>query len=210
MPASVPTVSTPSPITGASFASHWAHSTEIPGVCGPVSFAFRNASWLCDLASQPVRYSSQPPAGSGPCSSSHFVMCSISSRKSGSAAACSLKSSTTAGAISLVTGTCATSSPSRPVAQCTGASKCVPVCSPVLMSFQYHAGPRSSYRLISCRANDRVFPNGSGSLITGVAESSREVRSITSTRASRIAEMRASSTGMAGLSLAQVIRGERH
>src|SRR5262249_31165123 len=82
------------------------------------------------------------------------------------------------------------------------------VCSPVLMSFQYHAGPRSSYRLISCRAKDWVFPNGSGSLITGVAELSGEVRSTTSTRASRIAEMRASSTGMAGLRGASVIRGD--
>ena len=35
----------------------------------------------------------------------------------------SLKSSTTAGAISLPSGTCDTSSPSRPVTQCTGASK---------------------------------------------------------------------------------------
>ena len=43
-----------------------------------------------------------------------------------------------------LTGTWETSSPSRPVTQCTGASKCVPVCSPVLMSFQYQAGPRSS------------------------------------------------------------------
>ena len=39
--------------------------------------------------------------------------------------------------------------PSRPVTQWIGASKCVPVCSPVEMLFQYQAGPRSSYRLIS-------------------------------------------------------------
>ena len=71
-------------------------------------------------------------------------MWSISSRKSGSAAASALKSSTTAGAISRGTGTWATSSPSLPVTQCTGASKWVPVCSPVMMSFQYQAGPRSS------------------------------------------------------------------
>jgi hypothetical protein len=31
-----------------------------------------------------------------------------------------------------------------PVTQCTGASKCVPVCSPIVMVFQYHAGPFSS------------------------------------------------------------------
>jgi hypothetical protein len=39
----------------------------------------------------------------------------------------------------------------------------------VLMSFQYQAGPRSSYLLISCRAKGAVLPNGSGSLISGVA-----------------------------------------
>ena len=73
---------------------------EMPGVCGPVSFALRNSAWSPDRASQPVRYSSQPPSGSGPCSASHCLTCSISSRKSGSAAASALKSSTTAGAIS--------------------------------------------------------------------------------------------------------------
>jgi len=54
-PASVPTVSTPSPISSSLVASHCAQATEMPGVCGPVSFAFRNASWLADRASQPVR-----------------------------------------------------------------------------------------------------------------------------------------------------------
>ena len=33
---------------------------------------------------------------------------------------------------------------SRPVIQCTGASKCVPVCSPNDRLFQYQPGPRSS------------------------------------------------------------------
>lgn len=54
-PASVPTVSTPTPITGASSASHCAHSTEMPGVCGPVSFAFKNEAASSLRASQPVR-----------------------------------------------------------------------------------------------------------------------------------------------------------
>ncbi len=54
-PASVPTVSTPTPSTGASCASQRAHSTEIPGVCGPVSLAFRNADESSLRASQPVR-----------------------------------------------------------------------------------------------------------------------------------------------------------
>src|SRR5581483_501623 len=38
-PASVPTVSTPIPITGDSSASQAAQGTLMPGVCGPVSFA---------------------------------------------------------------------------------------------------------------------------------------------------------------------------
>jgi hypothetical protein len=49
------------------------------------------------------------------------------------------------------------------------------------MSFQYQAGPRSSYLLISCSANVLVLPNGSGSLMTGVEADSGAVRSMTST-----------------------------
>jgi len=96
-----------------------------------------------------------------------------------------------AGAISRSTGTWETSAPSLPVTQCTGASKCVPVCSPVLMSFQYQAGPRSSYRLISVSEKGAVLPNGSGSLSTGVDSDNGAVRSMTSTLASRMASVRA-------------------
>ena len=53
-------------------------------------------------------------------------------------------SMTAAGATSLSGTICETSSPSRAVTQCTGASRWVPVCSPVWMLFQYQAGPRSS------------------------------------------------------------------
>src|SRR5689334_7699982 len=197
-PASVPTVSTPIPMTGDSSASHREHSTERPGVCGPVSLAFRNRSWSWERSSQPVRNSSQPPSGSGPWVPSQALMCSTSSRKSGSAAAWALKSSTTAGAISLPGATWDTSSPSRPVTQWHGASKCVPVCSPVVMSFQYQAGPRSSNRLISCRAKDTVLLNGGGSLSTGVDEDSGAVRSMTSTVALASASESALSTDMGG------------
>jgi len=55
-----------------------------------------------------------------------------------------LLSMTAARAISWRAGTWETSLPSRPVAQWMGASKWVPTCSPVAMSFQYQAGPRSS------------------------------------------------------------------
>src|SRR6266851_3838164 len=64
------------------------------------------------------------------------------------------------------------------------------------MLFQYQAGPRSSYLLISCRANGEVLPNGAGSLISGVPGSSRAVRSTTSTVAARSAAISESSTGM--------------
>src|SRR5215831_14343896 len=198
VPASVPTVSTPMPITGDSSASHRAHSTEIPGVCGPVSLAFRKRSWSVERSSQPVRNSSQPPSGSGPWARSQSLMCSTSSRKSGSAAAWALKSSTTAGAISRPAGTWDTSSLSRPVAQWQGASKCVPVCSPVVMSFQYQAGPRSSKRLISCRLNETVLLNGGGSLSTGVDDDSGAVRSTISTVELDSASVRALSTDMGG------------
>ena len=38
----------------------------------------------------------------------------------------------------------ATSSPSRPVTQWIGASKCVPTCSPMVSAAHAQAGPRSS------------------------------------------------------------------
>jgi len=67
-----------------------------------------------------------------------------SNRKSASFATSAVMSITTAGATSVERGAWETSSPSRPVTQCTGASRWVPVCSPVWMSFQYQAGPFSS------------------------------------------------------------------
>ncbi len=54
-PASVPTVSTPTPRIGVSSASQRAHSTEMPGVCGPVSFGVEERGLVADRASQPVR-----------------------------------------------------------------------------------------------------------------------------------------------------------
>ena len=106
------------------------------------------------------------------------------------------KSSTAAGATSLATGTCDTSSPSRPVIQCTGASKWVPVCSLVEMSFQYQAGPRSSNRLRSVSAKGAAFANGGGSWMIGVPLCRGAVRSTTSTRPVRSASSRSASTGM--------------
>src|SRR5207253_491011 len=54
-PASVPTVSTPTPTNGLSLASHLASSISIPGVCGPVSLPFKNAFWSFARASHLVR-----------------------------------------------------------------------------------------------------------------------------------------------------------
>ena len=53
-------------------------------------------------------------------------------------------SMTAAGPMSFRGGIWATSSLSLPVTQWFGASRWVPVCSPVRMLFQYQAGPRSS------------------------------------------------------------------
>src|SRR5215831_15584187 len=64
------------------------------------------------------------------------------------------------------------------------------------MSFQYQAGPRSSYRLISCSVKGTVLLNGSGSLSSGVDDDRGAVRSMTSTEALRIASARALSTDM--------------
>ena len=57
-----------------------------------------------------------------------------------------LKSSTQAGATSWEGGIVSVvlSGSSLPVTQWTGASKCVPVCSPSVIVFQYQAGPASS------------------------------------------------------------------
>ncbi len=68
---------------------------------------------------------------------------------------------------------------SRPVIQCTGASKCVPVCSPMRMVFQYHAGPLSSYFEITSIDTPGDAANIGGSPITGVSGPSGCVRSTT-------------------------------
>ena len=164
----------------------------MPGVRPPLA----NRSASSARASQPVRYSSQPPTGNGPCAASHALTWSTSSRKSGSSAASAVWSRTAAGATSRPTGTCETSAPSRPVTQWIGASKWVPVCSPVEMLFQYQAGPRSSYRLISVSPNGHVWPNGSGNVRIGVREVNGAVRSTTSTPPPVSAAARSCSTPM--------------
>jgi hypothetical protein len=67
-------------------------------------------------------------------------------RKSGFPAAAFEQSMTAAGAMKFFTGIVSTalSGRSLPDTQWIGASKCVPVCSPIVKLFQYQAGPRSS------------------------------------------------------------------
>ena len=116
-----------------------------PGVCGPSSRVLRNAAGSVRL-DQSVRISTQEPAGMRPCPASHASTPAGSSKKSSSAVTSREQSMTQAGAISRSGGIVSVwaSGRSRPVIQCAGASKWVPVCSPQEKLFQYQAGPRAS------------------------------------------------------------------
>ena len=131
------------PMRSVSSATQRAQSTDMPGLVGPVSVLLIMSSWVVRL-DQPVRHSSQPPAGSGPCSSTQASTCSRSMRKLGSASTWATTSITAAGRTNAPAGTREMSARSLPVTQWLGASKWVPVCSPVRKLFQYQAGPRSS------------------------------------------------------------------
>src|SRR4051812_4449650 len=76
-----------------------------------------------------------------------------------------------------------------------GASRCVPVCSPGEMLFQYQAGPRASELLISVSENRQVCPNCGGRPRIGVSEDNGAVRSTTSTAPVERAATRSASTG---------------
>src|SRR6266851_2774925 len=145
-PASVPTVSTPTPRMSRSFARNAEHDGWKPGECDkPSAWMPRNSSrpW-CLL--QPVRTSSHAADGSRPCSPSHCSTRSMVSRKSGFCCTSVVTSMTQAGPTNLRTGmvSVALLGKSLPVIQWMGASKCVPVCSPRFNTFQYQAGPRLS------------------------------------------------------------------
>ena len=90
-------------------------------------------------------------------------------------------SMTTPGPMSPDTGIWSTVLLSRPVAQWAGASRWVPVCSPVSKEFQYQKGPRSSYRDIPFNVNPGVWPHWGGSSMTGVLAFRGWVRSMTLT-----------------------------
>jgi hypothetical protein len=95
---------------------------------------------------QSVRSSTHAPSGMRPCRDSQASSASLVSRKSGLAEASREQSITTAGATNFSGGIVSVVllGKSLPLIQCTGASKCVPVCSFIEMLFQYQAGPRSS------------------------------------------------------------------
>ena len=95
---------------------------------------------------QSVRISTQAPAGIRPWRASKASICAGSMTKRSSAAASFEQSITQAGATSRWASSVSVkpSARSLPVIQCAGASKCVPVCSPQAMLFQYQPGPRSS------------------------------------------------------------------
>src|SRR5215211_4692932 len=180
LPASMPTVSTPNPVITRSVASQRAPAADGPGVCGPFSSALRKAASSVARALQPLRSSTHAPSGNLPCSASQASKWSGSRRKSLSSATCSVTSTTAAGPINRSRPIRSTVDPFLPVAQCAGASKCVPVCSPVWMLCQRHIGPASSKSLTSSRLRWMVLVNGGGSRRTGVAGDSGAVRSIAS------------------------------
>ena len=95
---------------------------------------------------QSVRNSTQAPAGIRPCLASHASRCDTSRLKSALAATSALQSTTQAGPMKALGSMVSTVllGWSLPVIQCTGASKCVPVCSPQEKLFQYQPGPASS------------------------------------------------------------------
>ena len=68
---------------------------------------------------------------------------------------------------------------SLPVIQWMGASKCVPVCSPIRIVFQYHAGPLSSYFEMTSIVTPGDGANMGGSPMTGVDGPSGCVKSTT-------------------------------
>src|SRR5205807_5486129 len=92
-------------------------------------------------------------------------------RKSGFDATSAVTAMTHAGPTSRRTGIVsqALSGRSLPVIQWIGASKCVPVCSPRRMVFQYHAGPFASYREITSIVSPGDGANIGGNPMTGVA-----------------------------------------
>ena len=130
---------------------------------------------------QPVRSRTHAPRGIRPCSASHASSRSGVSRKSGSRATSPVTSITHAGPMNRDAGIVsqALSGRSFPVIQWMGASKCVPVCSPIRIVFQYQAGPLSSYFEMTSIVTPGDGANIGGRPITGVDGPSGCVKSTT-------------------------------
>ena len=118
-------------------------------------------AWL--RASHPVRRSSQPPSGSGAVLGLPGPRCARPRAGSQDRPRPGRRRRGRRPARPAGEGaTCDTSVSFRPVTQWIGASRWVPVCSPVRDVVPVPAGPRSSYRLISRSSNGSVWPNGFG------------------------------------------------
>ncbi|MNI87699.1 hypothetical protein D3C73_1449190 [compost metagenome] len=89
-----------------------------------------------------------------------------------------------------------------PVIQWTGASRCVPACSPTVTSFHAQAGPASSKLLTGETDKPTVFANGCGRFRMGVSELSGVVRSMISTEPLERAAVSPARTDIVLLSLA--------
>src|SRR4051812_48308328 len=124
--------------------SHFTTSGAGPGECGPSScrFTYSRGGRLC----QSVRSNTQDRGGMQPCCVSQDSTKGMVRVKSGFVADRAEQSITQAGATKFDGGMVSTalSGSSFPVTQWIGASKWVPVCSPIEKLFQYQAGPRSS------------------------------------------------------------------
>src|SRR5215472_13514554 len=179
-PASVPTVSTPTPRISRSIARNSEHVWWKPGECAPSAATLRNSSRpVREL--QPVRSNTHAPAGMRPCSASHTCTLSTDSRKSVFCFTSAVTSIMHAGPMNLRGWmvSVALLGRSLPVTQWIGASKCVPVCSPILIMFQYQAGPLLSYREISVSVTPGDGANIGGRSITTVSGPSGVVKSTT-------------------------------
>ena len=121
-------MSTPAPTMSRSLTRKRAASSLNPGACiVPFASLFRNRSTVPTFASHPEYIATNAPAGSRPCCFSHASTSSTDRSASASFAARSAIEMTASGAKNLSAGSL--SAVTALATKCTGASRCVPVCS---------------------------------------------------------------------------------
>src|SRR6218665_330227 len=174
-------VSTPKPRTSRSPMSHCTVSWVGPGVWAPSARRLAKAEGSLSRFAQPVRNSSQAPAGMRPCRSSQALRKSTVSSQSSLPATSALASTTTAGPMKLRVSMVSTvlSGWSLPVIQWAGGAKCVPVWSPEEKLFQYQPGPASSECEMRSDLKAQTWPNCGGSCRAGKSLERVWVRSMT-------------------------------